>query len=257
MNEGIDLENFAQLAEVEERSFWFKSRNELIRWLVQRYARDAGRVLELGCGTGYTLTALRQALPTAKIAGSELHSRGLVAARARHGDDAELLQLDARHCHLVGILDLVCAFDVLEHIPDDEAVLAEIRRTLKPGGLLIATVPQHRWMWSRADDVALHQRRYRRGELAGKARDAGLQPIYTSSFTVLSFPIMVASRLIERMRPRKLSLAELTARQFHISPLSNRVLLWLAQLEQAMRSMAIPLPFGGSQILVARRPSEP
>jgi hypothetical protein len=68
---------------------------------------------------------------------------------------------------------------------------------------------------------------------------------------------MVASRLIERMRPRKLSLAELTARQFHISPLSNRVLLWLAQLEQAMRRMAIPLPFGGSQILVARRPSEP
>jgi hypothetical protein len=110
---------------------------------------------------------------------------------------------------------------------------------------------------SRADDVALHQRRYRRGELARKASRAGLQPIYTPSFTTLAFPAMVASRLIERMRPRKLSLAELSAHQYLISPLSNRVLLWLAQLGQAMRPLGIPLPFGGSQILVARRRPEP
>ncbi len=253
VNEGFDLDNFSLLTAVEERSFWVISRNELIRWLVQRYAPQAQRALELGCGTGYALTALRQALPSAKIAGSELHSRGLIAARARHGTDIELLQLDARHCHLVEALDVVGAFDVLEHIPEDELVLAEIRRTLKPGGVLVATVPQHPWMWSTADDVALHQRRYQRGELARKARAAGLQPLYTSSFTTLSFPLMLASRLIERVRSRKLSLAELSANQFHISPISNGLLLGLARLEHVLRRVGVPLPFGGSQILVARR----
>ena len=119
VNEGIELENFELLSEAEENSFWFRSRNELIRWLVERYAPRAERALELGCGTGYTLTALRQALPAAKLAGSELHSDGLVAARARHGGDIELLQLDARHCHLAATLDLIGAFDVLEHIEDD------------------------------------------------------------------------------------------------------------------------------------------
>jgi SAM-dependent methyltransferase len=253
VNEGFDLENFSLLTAVEERSFWFRSRNELIRWLVQRYASHAQRALEVGCGTGYALSALREALPNARIAGSELHSRGLVAARARHGNDFELLQLDARDCHLVEALDLVGAFDVLEHVPEDELVLAEIRRILKPGGVLVATVPQHSWMWSTADDVALHQRRYRRGELARKAKAAGLQPLYISSFTTLSFPIMVVSRVLERMRSRKLSLIELSANQFHISPLSNGLLLGLARLEHLLRRAGVPLPFGGSQVLVAKR----
>jgi SAM-dependent methyltransferase len=255
VNEGIELENFELLARAEEQSFWFKSRNELIRWLVERYAPHAQRVLELGCGTGYSLTALRLALPAAKLAASELHSAGLVTARVRHGKDVELLQLDARDCHLSEALDLVGAFDVLEHIEDDGPVLAGIRQALKPGGLLIATVPQHPWMWSRADDVALHRRRYRRGELSTKARAAGLNPIYASSFTTLSFPMMLAARVLERLRPRKLSLAELSEAQHHISRVSNGLLLGLARLEHLLRRAGMPLPFGGSQIVVAKRPA--
>lgn len=254
-NEGFDLENFPLLVGVEERNFWFESRNELIRWLVERHASQARRVLELGCGTGFALTALRQSLSAARIAGSELHSRGLVSARQRHGGNVELIQMDARQCHLLEALDLVCAFDVLEHIADDASALVEIRRVLKPGAVLIATVPQHRWMWSTADDLALHQRRYRRGELAQKARAAGLQPLYESSFTTLSFPLMMASRLVERLRPQKQTLAELTDSQFHISRIGNGLLFGLARLEHALRRIGVPLPFGGSQVLVAQRPS--
>ena len=121
--------------------------------------------------------------------------------------------------------------------------------------MLIATVPQHPWMWSRADDVALHRRRYRRGELAAKAGAAGLQPLYASSFTTLSFPMMLAARLLERLRPRKLSLAELSEAQHHISPLSNGLLLGLARLEHVLRRAGVPLPFGGSQVVVAQRPA--
>lgn len=255
VNEGFDLDSFPLLAAAEADNFWFKSRNELICWLVQRYASRAVRVLEIGCGTGFALGALRRALPKAMIAGSELHSRGLVTARARHVNDIELFQMDARHCHLAGTLDLVGAFDVLEHIPEDEAVFAEIARSLKPGGILVATVPQHTWMWSTADDVAFHQRRYRRGELARKAKAVGLRPLYTSSFVALAFPMMLASRLIERMRSRKLSLTELSAKQFHISGTANALLLGLCRLEQVLRRAGMPFPFGGSQILVAQRPS--
>ena len=253
-SEGFVAENFPLLVAGEERNFWFVSRNELIRWLVERHAAHAGRVLELGCGTGFALKALRQALPTALIAGSELHSRGLVTARERHGEDVELIQMDARHCHLADTLDLVCAFDVLEHIPQDELVLAEIRRILKPGGIFIASVPQHPWMWSTVDDVALHQRRYRRGELARKATAAGLRPLYQSSFTTLAFPLMMAVRLLERLRTQKQSLAELSDAQLHVPPAGNSALLALARIEQALRRVGVPLPFGGSQILVAQRP---
>lgn len=257
VDEGFNLENFQVLAEVESSHFWFQSRNELIRWLIRKYSPGARRALEIGCGTGFALQALRDALPTAAIAGSELHSRGLLTARLRHGSAVELFQMDARHGHLTEALDLIGAFDVLEHIPEDQEVLAQIARMLKPGGVLIATVPQHTWMWSPADDIALHQRRYRLGELATKARKAGLQTLYTSSFVTLAFPLMMASRVVERMRPQHLSLAELCAKEYHISDAANASLLGLCKIEHLLRRAGLPLPFGGSQILVAQRKLTP
>lgn len=252
-NDGFDLENFRFLADVEAGNFWFIGRNELIGWLISRFASRARRVLEIGCGTGFALSAARNALPGARIAGSELHSRGLLTARERHGEAVELFQMDARDARLTGVLDLVGAYDVLEHIADDRKVLGEVARMLKPGGILIATVPQHPWMWSTADDLALHQRRYRIGELAAKAHAAGLQPLYATSFVTLAFPLMMAARLLERLRPRKLSLTEFSEQQYRTSRSVNAALLGLCRVEHWLRRAGIPLPIGGSQVLVAQR----
>ena len=254
MDEGFDLKSFDLLVPVEGRHFWFRSRNEMIVWLVQKFARDSRHVLEIGCGTGFVLHALKEALPSAQIAGSELHSKGLVAAKRRHGTTVELIQMDARACGLTGALDLVGAFDVLEHIPEDDAVLTGIIRMLRPGGRLIATVPQHPWMWSAADDLAHHQRRYRVGELAAKAESAGLRVIYKSSFMTLAFPFMVLARMIERQKKVASTLEEHNASEFGISKITNGILMTLCSIEHVLRRLRVPLPFGGSQVLVAERP---
>jgi SAM-dependent methyltransferase len=182
---GYDSAAFGLLAGVEERHFWFVARNALIGWLVARFAPTALRVLEIGCGTGFVLKTLAETLPEAHLAGSELQTAGLAHARMRHGERIELLQMDARHPGLDAALDLVGAFDVLEHIPEDDAVLAALTRALRPGGILMASVPQHPFLWSTADDLAHHQRRYRRGELAAKCRAVGLEIVTTTSFVTL------------------------------------------------------------------------
>jgi SAM-dependent methyltransferase len=246
VDEGFSLSSYESLRAMEDGHFWFSTRNEMITWLVRRFAREAKRVLEIGCGTGYVLFALRKALPTARLAGSELHSRGLVHARHRHRG-VELLQMDARKSGLSDSLDLVGAFDVLEHIPDDEAVLREIHRMLKPGGVLIATVPQHPWLWSAVDEVAHHQRRYRVGELAAKAQAAGLQVIYRTSFAALSLPLM----MVDRWRARKLAGDAVT--DARVSRGTNAALTTVFHLEQVLRRFGFPLPIGGSQVLVATK----
>jgi SAM-dependent methyltransferase len=253
---GYDTDSFEFLKKVESRHFWFKSRNTLIAWLVSRHAPRAQRVMEIGCGTGFVLNALKDALPQAVICGSELHSKGLVIARSRHGASVELIQMDARQTGLTNAVDLVGAFDVLEHIEEDEAVLTECARTLRPGGILIATVPQHRFMWSAQDEIAHHVRRYGRGELARKAESAGLETLYESSFVTLAFPLMAASRLLRGRGGGAQDDRSKVEAEFRLPAAANGVMLALQTAEHALRRAGVRFPFGGSQVLVARKPGE-
>lgn len=252
-DEGFDLASYDRLGDIEDGHFWFTTRNEMILWLVRRFAADAYRALEIGCGTGYVLFALRGALPTARLSGSELHSLGLVHARRRHGQAVELFQMDARHSGLSDALDLVGAFDVLEHIADDHRVLNEVHRMLRPGGVLIATVPQHPWLWSASDEVAHHRRRYKIGELASKARDAGLTVRYQSSFASVTLPLMAVSRLRWRLSKRAGSTEGLDV-ETKVPPHLNAALRLFLRAEHMLRRLGLPLPLGGSQVVVAVKP---
>ncbi len=104
------------------------------------------------------------------------------------------MRADGRALPFAGEFDVVGAFDVIEHIDADEAVLAAMRRAVRPGGGVIVTVPQHRWLWSETDRYSGHQRRYDRRELGRKLDGAGLKVRWMTSFTTLLLPLMAASR---------------------------------------------------------------
>ncbi len=99
------------------------------------------RYLEIGCGTGYVLSGVAQAYPAATVVGTEVFSVGLPYAASRVRS-AELLQMDARQIPYVSEFDVIGAFDVLEHIDEDELVLNSMFRALRPGGGIAITVPQ-------------------------------------------------------------------------------------------------------------------
>jgi SAM-dependent methyltransferase len=244
---GYDRDLFAKIAELEPTSWWFRSRNRLIERTVRRDFAGAGRVLEVGCGTGYTYRALTAALPGAHVVGTELYEEGLAIARERLSG-AELRALDVRAMPFEEAFDLVAAFDVLEHIDDDEGALAGMRRALAPGGGLIVTVPQHPFLWSDADTYAQHERRYRRGELVGRVAAAGFRVERVTSFVTLLAPLMVLSRLRSRVGA---SFDPLT--EFEIPRPLDRLFERVALAEQRLIERGASLPFGGSLLLVARR----
>ena len=95
---------------------------------------------------------------------------------------------------------MVGAFDVIEHISEDEEALAQLRRAVRPGGGVLVTVPQHPRLWSPADDYGEHKRRYRRRELVEKVSAAGLEIERITSFVSLLLPAMIASRFLDRRR---------------------------------------------------------
>jgi SAM-dependent methyltransferase len=233
----------------QERSFWFRQRNALILQLLACHFRKAQSLLEVGCGTGFVLDGIRAAHPAMRCAGGEIFLSGLRAARRRLGADTLLLRMDARRIPFREEFDLVAAFDVLEHIEDDRAALAEIFRAVKPGGGILLSVPQHPWLWSRADDVACHQRRYRRGELARKVREAGFEILFQTSFVTTLLPAFILQRFLERRNPDAAPGAGLTPP----APV-NAALEAVLTFERLVIRCGFRLPLGSSRFLVARRP---
>jgi len=247
-SEGFEASYFAQLAEMEAGNFWFRSRNRLIIWALARYFPSARNFLEIGCGTGFVLSGIREAYPALTLSGSEVFSAGLDFA-ARRLPDVELFQMDARRIPLREEFDVIGAFDVLEHIEDDELVLAQMHGACRRGGGIILTVPQHPSLWSRADDYARHVRRYGARELREKVGRAGFRVTRLTSFVSLLLPLMYVSRRREQRAGGEFD----PAGEFNIGRLTNSALGNILGLERAAIRSGLSLPAGGSLLMVARR----
>lgn len=245
---GYQPEAYAELAVLEAGNFWFRARNRLIVWVLRRHFPQLRRYLEIGCGTGFVLAGVADAFPQARLTGSEVFSAGLPYAAGRV-EKAELLQMDARRIPYVDEFDVIGAFDVLEHIDEDEAVLGEMSRALRPGGGIIITVPQHPWLWSRQDEYACHVRRYRSGELREKVQRAGFRVEMQTSFVSLLLPAMLASRFAQRSAPADSgAMAELRLPR----PL-NLAFSAVMSLERWLIRAGVRFPAGGSLLLVAAK----
>jgi SAM-dependent methyltransferase len=245
---GFDTTQFKALAEAEGESFWFRARNRVVLWALATWFADARSLLEVGCGTGYVLQAISEAFTELELNAVDLHAEGLAYAR-RRVPRAQFAQADARALPFRDRFDVVGAFDVVEHVADDVSVLASLRDAARPGGGVLLTVPQHAFLWSDFDDASHHIRRYGRGELEAKARIVGLDVIASTSFIALLLPLMVGSRLLPRgNRPRSIA-GELR----NPRPI-EAVLRAVSDVELALLKQNVRFGFGGSRLVVARRP---
>lgn len=250
MNVGFKAHYFKELAELEADNFWFRARNKGILWAVHQYSPQLKSFLEIGCGTGFVISAISEQFPEARLLGSEYLEEGLVFAQQRL-PNAEFTQMDARNIPYKSKLDAIGAFDVLEHIEEDEVVLQQMYKAIKPGGIMYITVPQHRWLWSVVDEYACHVRRYAANELHQKVCRTGFVIIRSTSFVSILLPAMYLSRLLKR---NKMDVSIDAMAELRINPLLNKVFEWLLNFELALIRMGISLPMGGSRLLVARKP---
>lgn len=245
---GYDAAHYPELARLEAGNFWFRARNRLIVWALARHFPRAERILEVGCGTGYVLSGIARAFPAVELTGSEVEADGLAHA-ARRVPRARLIQMDARSIPFRGEFDVAGAFDVIEHIEDDRAVLRALHGALAPGGGLLLTVPQHPFLWSEYDARARHVRRYRATELRGKVREAGFEIVRMTSFVSLLLPFMMGSRLTQRAPGADYDpLAEL-----RIARWLNASLEAALDFERLLIRAGLDFPAGGSLLVVARR----
>jgi len=243
----VKAEELERLASFEEWYWWHRGRRTIVSRILRRYAPPHARILDVGCGTGATTAALTRfgnvsGLDMGPAALRHAHSHGLPVAR---GSAENLPVASAR-------LDVVVALDVLEHLDDDRRALGEILRVLRPGGLLLATVPAYPFLWS-SHDVALgHRRRYRRAELRERISAAGFEITLCSYLMASILPVAIAVRLAERLWRRQgpAESGYLTLPR----PLNDLLAHLVGFGGWLVRFMV--LPFGLSIVAVARRPGD-
>lgn len=246
---GFDASRFEAIAEAENEHFWFRSRTKLIVWTLRRHFPRAQSLLEIGCGTGNVLAAIAGEAEPPRLVGSEPHATGLAFA-ARRAPGAELLQMDARRIPYRDEFDVVGAFDVIEHIEEDEHVLREMFAACRPGGGIIVTVPQHPWLWSYRDEFAHHRRRYRRRDLLRKLAAAGFERAWATAFVTLLLPLMALSRLRQKT-PQDFD----ASRELQVGRATNRAFGTVMAFERRLIAAGLSLPVGGSLLAVAHKPA--
>jgi SAM-dependent methyltransferase len=217
-----------------------------------------GTIADLGCSTGYLLEDLRDAYPGVRLIGVDLVAPGLRKAHALV-PEARLLRADVCELPLADAsVDAVVSANLLEHVPDDSGALRELRRILRPGGRAAIVVPAAPGTYDYYDRFLGHERRYRRGELAGKARAAGLEVIEDAHLGALLFPAFWVVKKRNRRRYDQLRDEALEARVARdIAGTQDSVLgAWACRLERALLRHRLRLPFGIRGMTVVRRPLE-
>jgi SAM-dependent methyltransferase len=250
---GYDPHYFSTLPNVEERHFWFLARREVVKDALRRHVPDlqARALFDIGCGSGGLLAYLGRHLPLAGACDAHLLALTLASRRTR----APLVLVNEDQPPPLGAgQTLVGMFDVLEHLDDDTGTLRFLHAILAPGGVLVLTVPAHAFLFGEADRDARHRRRYSRGELERKLRDAGFEIRLLTHFMAPLVPLLLlfrqAGRLLDALGfPSRTR----SSQEVAVLPLFNAAMRGVLLLER-LWLRALPLPFGSSLIAVAAKP---
>jgi SAM-dependent methyltransferase len=233
----------AEFEGIREGHFWFETRRRALAGILGPLAMEPDfRGLEVGCGDGFVLEALRGA----RWVGADQSWGDAVRARRRTGRPivvaaGERLPFRPRFA-------AVCAFDVLEHAEDDALLARALAAALRPGGVLALSVPAGPELWSSLDRYAGHYRRYTRASLEKTVTAAGLEVERTLPLFRLLWPLAwVRARL-----PRGRGEVESPGSEYGASALTNALLRSLLLLEVRLFGRT-SWGRGTSLCLVARR----
>ncbi|GAB2629279.1 methyltransferase [Paractinoplanes abujensis] len=186
----VDSAEIQKLVALEDRHWWYRERRALLGRHLRRLAGPAGTALDIGAAGGGNTRVLQQ--HGWKPVAVEYGHDGATAAKQRK---LPTVRGDGRRLPIKsGSIDLVLAFDVLEHIDDDEGVVAEMNRVLRPGGSALITVPCDMKLWSAHDVAVGHLRRYTRDSLRTAIENGGLHIERLWSWNVLLRPAAATVR---------------------------------------------------------------
>ncbi|MBQ3626728.1 MAG: class I SAM-dependent methyltransferase [Synergistaceae bacterium] len=189
---------FENMIKTQDKHFWFQGKRRIIDKIIKTkvYRGAALKILEIGSGTGANLPVLSKYGHVTAVEYDD-YARSFIKADANVSVKSGYLP-DGLDEIKNNKFDLICLFDVLEHIEDDNASLEAINNYLKPHGKFFMTVPAYQFMYSKHDKLLGHYRRDTLMQVKNLCAAHGFKILYAGYFNCLLFPLMLAARVADK-----------------------------------------------------------
>ncbi|MDO8539567.1 MAG: class I SAM-dependent methyltransferase [Opitutaceae bacterium] len=244
----MDPSEYANLQAIEGDHWYYAGKRDIARHWLKRISPPCAHHTLLDCGAG-TGRFAKEMEAQCRVLVLDDHEESLRILRTRFHPD-QILSLAGDRVPLPDeSLEYVTALDVLEHVPDDAAVVRGFHRLLKPGGLAIVTVPASMALWSDWDVALHHHRRYDRTRLKSLFPPEEWEIVHANYTNVLVFPAVWVVR-----KGRAIFAGRQPGRARSEDRIPPRWLnTMLRSVFVGMARSRVPFPFGVSLLLVARR----
>ena len=238
----MDKSVYLAMQETQFSHWWYAGRHAVLKEILKKISLPPrARILEVGSGTGANLPLLSE---FGDVMGFEMDQNACKFSRAmgwnvRQGAFPDELDVHGKP------YDLICMFDVLEHISDDSKAIESAKGLLAKDGKMLIACPAYQWLFGDYDRFLGHYRRYTLGTLQDLLKANGFHVQSSGYFNTLLFPLVAAGRLCE--------LVGFSARKKAIStphPAINRILTLVFSLE-AIVAQFFFFPFGTSVFVSA------
>jgi SAM-dependent methyltransferase len=232
---------YALMDAAEDRMWWYRA---LHARLCDALEGTFGRVLDAGCGTGGFLAVLRERRPDLIRFGIEWDSTAAPRARAKSGAAIARGSVNALP-FADNSFDAAVSADVLCHAAvEPRAALAELKRVLRPGGLLVLSLPAYQWLLSAHDRQVHNVRRFTATAAAAVLRQSGFDRGRARYWNGLLLPLMIVQR---KILARGDSMSD-------VAPFPPWLDVTLHGMTEFERHLPFPLPAGGSVLAIAEKP---
>ncbi len=246
----MDRDYFNKYYELERTHWWFLVRAKLIVDIIKSRITftEPLSILNIGSATGRTSEILQE---FGKVTSVEYDKECFEFAK-------DILKMPVIIGSITNLpftnekFDLVCAFDVVEHVSDDDAAINEMHRVCKPAGYVFVTVPAFQSLWGMHDEINHHYRRYTKNNLLKLFWDKKGQVLKCTYFnSILFVPIYVLRRSQKTLSSKK-NLKNGSDFEIVKSSFANNIFYSIFNFERLLLK-AITFPFGVSLMLLWKK----